>query len=487
MDKHNPLIYLLGASGCLLLALHSKQTNTGAIVASLGGATLAQISMSKAADKFPDDEIKTIINNTEIAKFELLAKSELMELLPQEVQGQIVEVQATETLTGGIEKYNWEQITDENSLLVGGEPGSAKTSTVAGYIVPRISNKYESEIIVLDSHAKKNDWQGMGYHRVVNDYEKIYECLLWLDSERERRRNSEDSHHLLIVIFDEINDMWSYLERQDKQNKTKRLSEAQLILQTLLNCRKFDIQIIGMMQSHLCEDIGLSGAVRRQAFIILLCGAAREEAARNKKKLSEQQYCYLTDKNRPYCCLVTGYQNMIIADHPTHGHHVTFAKKGKVPENVSKPKNWNIQTIPFARVTNINSEENNPTSGNNIIITEYGRFDLNKEGASEGSDGEDESEVSPAPHPEAQALEDVLNKGCSDFSPLALIPDNWSPVSPKVDSLDAEVRGVMVSLININCPKEETIKLVFGCSKSGKSKSWKAASYWYDSVKSEIS
>lgn len=29
----------------------------------------------------------------------------------------------------------------------------------------------------------------------------------------------------------------------------------------------------------------------------------------------------------------------------------------------------------------------------------------------------------------------------------------------------------MVDLININCPKEETIKLVFGCSKSGKSKS----------------
>ena len=42
---------------------------------------------------------------------------------------------------------------------------------------------------------------------------------------------------------------------------------------------------------------------------------------------------------------------------------------------------------------------------------------------------------------------------------------------------------MLVSLININCPKEETIKLVFGCAKSGKSKSWKAASYWYEELK----
>ena len=45
---------------------------------------------------------------------------------------------------------------------------------------------------------------------------------------------------------------------------------------------------------------------------------------------------------------------------------------------------------------------------------------------------------------------------------------------------------MIVNLININCPKEETIKLVFGCSESGKSKSWKAASYWYEEIKAQI-
>ena len=43
-----------------------------------------------------------------------------------------------------------------------------------------------------------------------------------------------------------------------------------------------------------------------------------------------------------------------------------------------------------------------------------------------------------------------------------------------------------VNLININYPKEETIKLVFCYFKSGKSKSWKAASYWHGKIKAQI-
>ena len=123
------------------------------MAASLGGAVLTQQCMSKASDRFIDDEIKVIMRNAEVSKFELIAQSELMQLLPEETQAQIVDVASSEVIRGGVEKYDWEQIVDENCLLVGGEPGSAKTSTVAGYIVPKISKVHESEIIVLDSHG----------------------------------------------------------------------------------------------------------------------------------------------------------------------------------------------------------------------------------------------------------------------------------------------------------------------------------------------
>ena len=175
---------------------------------------------------------------------------------------------------------------------------------------------------------------------------------------------------MIICVFDEINDVWSYLERSDRQSKTKRLVNTQLILQNLLNCRKFDIQIIGMMQSHLCEDIGLSGGVRRQAMIILLNGAARTEAYRNKNQFTKEEYTYLTDKDRPYIALVTGYQSIQVAEHPTHGNYKKFSKKGNKPEVVLSIK----QRDKLVTVNNENIED----FKNNIIITDRGKFDLNK-------------------------------------------------------------------------------------------------------------
>ena len=469
---NNPLIYLLGSASCLFFALHAKQTNLGAIASSFGGAILAQTFMSKASKRFPEDE--------------LAAKEELLNLIPNESEVANAETKTiSNTTIASISKYDWNQIIEENCLLIGGEPGSAKTSVVAGFIVPKISHAYESEIIVLDSHAKKNDWQGMGYNRVVSDYEKIYECLLWLDEERERRRNSSDSSHLIICIFDEINDMWSYLDRFDKQNKTKKLSNAQLILQTLLNCRKFDILIIGMMQSHLCEDIGLSGAIRRQAMILLLNGAAREEASRNKKKLTNKEYSYLTNKNIPYCCLITGYQSVQIADHPTHGNYPIFAKKGKEPKNVSKPKAWEIISIPFAKFSNNKYSNKIEDLRSNIITTKSKKFNSNEEGVSNEDDREEAVLLTPEESDAITQLESMLQKGPINLAPLTLIPNGWVHIDPIAGELSTEVRGLLVELINIKCSKKETIKLVFGVTK-GTSKKYKAASYWYEEIKEQI-
>ena len=464
---NNPLIYLLGSASCLFFALHTKQTNLGAIASSFGGAILAQTVMSKVSKRFPEDELK--------------AKEELLDLIPNE--SEVVNAK-TQTISS-ISKYDWNQITDENCLLIGGEPGSAKTSVAAGFIVPKISHAYESEIIVLDSHAKKNNWQSMGYNRIVSDYEEIYECLLWLDQERERRRNSSDSSHLIICIFDEINDMWSYLERFDKQNRTKRLSNAQLILQTLLNCRKFDILIIGMMQSHLCEDIGLSGAIRRQAMILLLNGAAREEASRNKKKLTNKEYSYLTNKNMPYCCLITGYQSMQIADHPTHGNYPIFAKKGKEPKNVSKPKVWEIISVPFAKFSNKKYSNKTEDLRSNITTTNPKEFNPNKEGVSNEDDRGEAVLLTPEDNDAITQLESMLQKSPINLTPLTLIPNEWVHIDPIARELSTEARGLLVELINIKCSKKEVIKLVFGVTK-GTSKRYKAASYWYEEIKEQI-
>ena len=461
----------------ICLSLHSNQSRIGSLVASVGSCYFAIELLRISSKKYHDYEVENIFKNAEIAKYELLAQRELLELIPC---NKVTDV-TTKNLpvsNEGIDKYDWEQITEENSLLIGGEPGSAKTSVTAGFIVPKISQKYDSEIIVLDSHSTKNRWNEMGYERVISDYEDIYEFLEWLDKEREIRRKSTDKKHLIICVFDEINDVWSYLERSDKQNKTKRLVNAQLILQNLLNCRKFDIQIIGMMQSHLCEDIGLSGSVRRQAMVILLNGAARAEAYRNKNQFTKKEYTYLTDKERPYIALVTGYQSIQIAKHPTHGNYKIFSKKGNKPEIVLSIK----QRDKLVTTNNENTED----FKNNIIITDRGRFDLNKYSDTEVTDKESVTDNESNNQSDVTRLESLYNKDDRLLLLDEIVPDNWVCCTPKTDNLTPQVTGLIVQLIQNKISKEKTINAVFGCCKNSKSKSWKAASYWYEEIKQSI-
>ena len=461
----------------ICLSLHSNQSRIGSLVASVGSCYFAIELLRISSKKYHDYEVENIFKNAEIAKYELLAQRELLELIPC---NKVTDV-TTKNLpvsNEGIDKYDWEQITEENSLLIGGEPGSAKTSVTAGFIVPKISQKYDSEIIVLDSHSTKNRWNEMGYERVISDYEEIYEFLEWLDKEREIRRKSTDKKHLIICVFDEINDVWSYLERSDKQNKTKRLVNAQLILQNLLNCRKFDIQIIGMMQSHLCEDIGLSGSVRRQAMVILLNGAARAEAYRNKNQFTKKEYTYLTDKERPYIALVTGYQSIQVATHPTHGNYKVFSKKGNKPEIVLSIK----QRDKLVTTNNENTED----FKNNIIITDRGRFDLNKYSDTEVTDKESVTDNESNNQSDVTRLESLYNKDDRLLLLDEIVPDNWVCCTPKTDNLTPQVTGLIVQLIQNKISKEKTINAVFGCCKNSKSKSWKAASYWYEEIKQSI-
>ena len=461
----------------ICLSLHSNQSRIGSLVASVGSCYFAIELLRISSKKSHDYEVENIFKNAEIAKYELLAQRELLELVPC---NEVTDVTAKNLPVSNeeINKYDWEQITEENSLLIGGEPGSAKTSVTAGFIVPKISQKYDSEIIVLDSHSTKNRWNEMGYERVISDYEDIYEFLEWLDKEREIRRKSTDKKHLIICVFDEINDVWSYLERSDKQNKTKRLVNAQLILQNLLNCRKFDIQIIGMMQSHLCEDIGLSGSVRRQAMVILLNGAARAEAYRNKNQFTKEEYTYLTDKERPYIALVTGYQSIQVATHPTHGNYKVFSKKGNKPEIVLSIK----QRDKLVTTNNENTED----FKNNIIITDRGRFDLNKYSDTEVTDKESVTDNESNNQSDVTRLESLYNKDDRLLLLDEIVPDNWVCCTPKTDNLTPEVTGLIVQLIQNKISKEKTINAVFGCCKNSKSKSWKAASYWYEEIKQSI-
>ncbi len=466
MDKSSPIVFLIAGTGCLILSLHSKQSPTGAMAASLGGVVLAQTAMSKASERFIDDEVNVILHNAEISKLELAAQAELMQLLPQEVQGQVVDISAQSLPGSAI--INDSRFKDLATLLKMGKgiflmagTGCGKSSLVKFFCGELGSIE---SLTVCDPHWDgEQDYGIKPYFEYEDILDQLQLAIDELDSRKELKRLGKDFDYK-VYVFDEWPSILDYASLEGKEKLCKRA-----LIRLGSECRKYKMLSIFCSQSGNVEAVGLKG--KGDFLSNFSCIRIGNNAIKYAKRNSLKNELQLL-QNQAYPCLVDDD----VYYHATHGHYQEFKDK-QPPANIKQ-----------FTVGNYSEKKSDlETTGNNIIHTDSGRFNLNKEGADEGSEGEDDSERSPAPHPEAQALENILNKGCSDLSPLALIPDNWSPVSPKVDDLDAEVRGVMVSLINNNTPKEETIKLVFGCSKSGKSKSWKAASYWFDLIKAEVS
>lgn len=243
--------------------------------------------------------------------------------------------------------YNWDGLADEASgILVGGNSGSAKTSLGAGFIVGKLTAVTPAEVIVLDIHQRKNIiWKQMNFPRVESDVETIYQILCWLIDEVERRK--QEDGHPLIVCLDEINDTLSELEQLDTisplPGKQKRRNTFIYAIRKLSNARKFDICLIGFMQSHNTEAIGIDGKFRNN-FLLVLCGASARGEIQNVWKHDTPGFQYI--KNAAYPVVISGSNPLQIAEHPTHKHHVQYKKKGNAPANLIQPRFLDKSSIP---------------------------------------------------------------------------------------------------------------------------------------------
>jgi hypothetical protein len=243
--------------------------------------------------------------------------------------------------------YNWDDLADEASgILVGGNSGSAKTSLAAGFIVGKLTAVTPAEVIVLDIHQQKNIiWQQMGFPRIESDVQVIYQVLCWLIEEIERRKHQDG--HPIIVCLDEINDTLSELEQLDTisplPGKQKRRNTFIYAIRKLSNARKFDICLLGLMQSHNTEAIGIDGKFRNN-FLLVLCGASARGEIQNIWKHDDPRFLRIL--NVPYPVVVCGSNPHQIAEHPTHKHHSRYLKKGNAPANLIQPRFLDKSSIP---------------------------------------------------------------------------------------------------------------------------------------------
>ena len=239
-----------------------------------------------------------------------------------------------------LEFYNWTDLQYEaNAIIVGGNPGSGKSTIVGGFIAPMISRLAESEIIVCDPDANSNRWIEYGYTRIVSDYGAIYQTLIAVATEKENRKTSGKKHQI-ILIMDELNDCQGAWRSMYNRAEYNQAIEA---IRTLGNARKYNITPIILMQSHNVEDIGLSRKYRNQFAVILACASARDEI-QNIWKQNDERWQWV--KNNPYPVVLVGSIPTQIAQHPTHSHHQQFRKVGNAPSNILSPVCGDIQTIP---------------------------------------------------------------------------------------------------------------------------------------------
>jgi hypothetical protein len=239
-----------------------------------------------------------------------------------------------------LEFYNWTDLQYEaNAIIVGGNPGSGKSTIVGGFLAPMLSRLSESEIIVCDPDSNSNRWHEYGYTRIVSDYAAIYQTLIAVATEKENRKTSGKKHQI-ILIMDELNDCQGAWRSMFNRAEYNQATEA---IRTLGNARKYNITPIILMQSHNVEDIGLSRKYRNQFAVILACASARDEVM-NIWKQNDPRWQWVS--SNPYPVVLVGSIPTQIAQHPTHSHHQQFRKVGNAPGNILSPICGDIQSIP---------------------------------------------------------------------------------------------------------------------------------------------
>ena len=185
----------------------------------------------------------------------------------------------------------------------------------------------------------------MGFPRVESDVETIYQILCWLIDEVERRKYQDG--HPTIVCLDEINDTISELSQLDiikpLPGKEKRVKTFSYAIRKLSNARKFDICLLGFMQSHNTEAIGIDGKFRNN-FLLVLCGASARGEIQNIWKHDDPRFQYI--QNTAYPVVISGSNPHQIAEHPTHKHHSQYKKKGNAPANLIQPRFLDKSSIP---------------------------------------------------------------------------------------------------------------------------------------------
>ena len=223
--------------------------------------------------------------------------------------------------------YDWDELVDENTgVMIAGGPGYGKTS-VACYVLGKLTEHEPAIIEVLDPHGGINEiWEQLGlpvlceYHEIE---QRLAAAITELDARRSRAKNKQPLGSPYIFVCDELDSCFDNFKNPAIISKAiKRLGKEG---------RKYDISLIFISHSSNAGNKDIDAQERNCYVNIYLGGAAMSYSKYNYKR-NDLEPVYLEQQAYP-CVVVTG-GSAIVAEHPTHSSYSKFKKKGNPPQNI---------------------------------------------------------------------------------------------------------------------------------------------------------
>lgn len=247
---------------------------------------------------------------------------------------QLLDVQAANP---GLDFYDFDSLEDDAvGILIGGNSGSGKTS-VAAWIAGKLTEGKPAQVFALDPHF--NDiWEQLGIH-ALGEFFEIEETLDLLvdelDARRTRKKLKQSLGDTIICFTDELNGCIETASDPKKYKKALRRLGSE--------GRKFGIMLIGLCQSVLVEDLGITGSMRGNYFIVCLGRSAKYQSCQvwkpgdlNREWIAQQAYP---------CVVINGGESQV-AIHPTHHAYTVYKKNGNKPQNMGTVNQLPLTFLP---------------------------------------------------------------------------------------------------------------------------------------------
>jgi len=387
--------------------------------------------------------------NKQLTTYSQIAQEEGITQFRQSLKSAIVTpLQLPGTTQKQPQPFNWQLFNTQPEkyphLFIVGGTGDGKS-----YTAETISYILEGKTIVIHPHQKPGDFQDFPCYCGGRKYGNWNQDKLTENDNFSKLLTGEKYPDLTCakavkLIHQEMDARYQMYEQgiedypmvniiMDEYNTTiDVVPEIAPTMNSLIReARKVKLRLILLIQSDLVDDLGIKGksAIRKCFRFVRLGDFAKEHA----KKINDDTIKNWINKQK---------YPLLIGD-----DIAVLPKKNLLPLNQNR------------NIIDTNDSGDAVTNGSNSASSQS---------------------------PNTDQLEKLLHNNEGSMLPSLPLPKNWVTADPKVSEIPDSVRGVIVAFIRENISKEQTINAVFGCKKNSISKAWRAASYWYDEVKSSL-